>query len=72
MAGWLSRLLRRSQALPVEQIAAVAAQILDRVGEDRDAWRRELAKAAEAGDLDAPFEAYQAANRRARRYIKEG
>ncbi len=69
--GWLSRLLSRRPVLEAGQLAKTLASIASKVA-NRDEYRAELVKAAEAGDLDAPYDAWEAANKRAREYIQNG
>lgn len=69
--SFLGRLFRRAQKLPLEQIGSALATILERA-RSLDDYRAELAKAAVRGDLDGPFHAFRAANRRARDYIENG
>jgi len=69
--SWLSRILGRSRQAPVDQIAGVINRILERADDIAD-YRRALIEAAQAGDLDGPFETFRAANRRARDYIENG
>jgi hypothetical protein len=71
MSGWLSRILGRGRNVPVEQIAGAIGTILERV-QSLQEYRAALAQAAARGDLDAAFNTFQAANRRARDFIENG
>lgn len=69
--SFIGRLFRRAQKLPLEQVGSALAMILERA-RDLGEYRAELVRAAQRGDLDGPFHAFQAANRRARDYIENG
>jgi hypothetical protein len=69
--SWLSRLVSRGRKVPVEQLASVLERILE-TARDLAEYRAALMVAAQKGDLDAPFESWKAANRRAQDYIRHG
>ena len=70
--SWLRRIFKAVRRTPAEQVIAVIDKIIDLAGDSRERYRELITKAAAKGDLDGPFDAFVAANRRAKDYIEEG